>query len=414
MKKILILGAGAQGSTVAQRLDEEPGVGEIICADYDQKAIDNLVKTLKKARGEKIDATKTEEIIKVARGADLIVNGLPVEFGRQVLDVALAVKAHYQDFAISMDLENFGGDAAGWADWTRYMYSEYGKKFAEIGKTALIGTGSAPGLICVVAKRAVRELSSCETIIMMVYEGGEAKRFLPFWWSPLVALWDMSDPGVAYIDGKIVETEPFGMPVRRRFPEMGGKEITLVEHHHEEPVIMGINADIHFKGAKNIYFKYGGSGLNFARPLYRAGLLSDQPVEIDGQMVVPFDVILHHLPPAPKFHQEIKEILDEGLVADEGCFVVECYGEINGKKVLVEAHISAPGIQESFNRAGLTAEMYLTGQSGFIFTKMFVEDKFDQAGLISTDMLNGEQVDYYLTCAEKFDLNLSLEIKDTQ
>ena len=36
-KKILVLGTGAQGSTVAQRMDEEPNVSEIICADYDEK-----------------------------------------------------------------------------------------------------------------------------------------------------------------------------------------------------------------------------------------------------------------------------------------------------------------------------------------------------------------------------------------
>ena len=39
MKKLLILGAGAQGSTVAKRMDEEPNVAEIICADYDEKAV---------------------------------------------------------------------------------------------------------------------------------------------------------------------------------------------------------------------------------------------------------------------------------------------------------------------------------------------------------------------------------------
>ena len=39
MKRLLILGVGAQGSTVAKRMNEEPNVSEIICADYDEKAI---------------------------------------------------------------------------------------------------------------------------------------------------------------------------------------------------------------------------------------------------------------------------------------------------------------------------------------------------------------------------------------
>ena len=54
-KKILVLGTGAQGSTVAQRMDEEPNVDEIICADADHKAVDELVKILKKARGTYVE-----------------------------------------------------------------------------------------------------------------------------------------------------------------------------------------------------------------------------------------------------------------------------------------------------------------------------------------------------------------------
>jgi saccharopine dehydrogenase-like NADP-dependent oxidoreductase len=245
-----------------------------------------------------------------------------------------------------------------------------------------------------------------------VYEGGEAKRFLPFWWSPRVALGDMSETGVAFINGEIVETEAFGLPVTRKWPEMGGKEVTMVEHAHDEPVYMGINSEKFFKGAKNIYFKYGGVGVNFARPLFRAGLLSHKEVEIDGEMVVPFEVILHHLPPAPKYSEEIKEILDEGLITDEGAFVVEAYGIKDGKKVMVDAHVAAPGIVEAFERSGLTAEMYQTGQCGFLFTKMFLEGKYHQKGLISTDMLTDEQVDYYLDCAAKLDISLNIEIKE--
>ena len=37
-KKILVLGTGAQGTTVAKRLDLEPNVDKIICADYDEAA----------------------------------------------------------------------------------------------------------------------------------------------------------------------------------------------------------------------------------------------------------------------------------------------------------------------------------------------------------------------------------------
>ncbi len=67
-KKILILGVGAQGSTVALRMDEDPSVDEIICADIDQKAVAELTAHLKKGRGVSIDASSKSSIVKAAHG----------------------------------------------------------------------------------------------------------------------------------------------------------------------------------------------------------------------------------------------------------------------------------------------------------------------------------------------------------
>ncbi|MCC2866103.1 saccharopine dehydrogenase NADP-binding domain-containing protein [Ihubacter massiliensis] len=404
MKKILVLGTGAQGSTVAQRMDEEPNVSEIICADYDKKAVDELVKILNKAKGMIVDANDVDSIIKAADGVDLIVNALPIAFAPNVLEAAIAVKANYQDFAATDVLDTW------WPKCVEIMYEDYGKRFAEIGKMAIIGTGSAPGMMCVATKSCMRYLDTCDDILMMVYEGVEAKRFLPFWWSPFTALSDMIDPTFALKDGVLVETEPHSLPVTRHFKGCAAP-VTLVEHAHDETVYMGLNKDTHFKGAKNINFKYGGVGINFSTPLYRAGLLSREEETYKGHTFVPFDVIVSHLPPAPKFKEEIKEILDEGLVKDEGAFVIEATGTKDGKKVMVETYLYAPGCVESFERAGITGEMYLTGQCGSLFTKMFVNDDYTQTGLISSDMLTYEECDLYLDYAKALDITLETEVK---
>ena len=275
---------------------------------------------------------------------------------------------------------------------------------------AIIGTGSAPGMMCVAAKSSMRYLDTCDDILMMVYEGVEAKRFLPFWWSPFTALSDMTDPTFALKNGELVETEPHSLPVTRHFKGCQ-RPVTLVEHAHDETVYMGLNKDTHFKGAKNINFKYGGVGIDFSTPLYRAGLLSREEETYKGHTFIPFDVIVSHLPPAPKYHDEIKEILDEGLVKDEGAFVVEAAGPKDGKKVLAETYLYAPGCVESFERAGITGEMYLTGQCGSLFTKMFVNGDYTQTGLISSDMLTYEECDKYLGYAEKLDITLETEVK---
>ena len=97
--KVLVLGVGAQGSAAAKRLDEEPNVTEIICADFDEDAVEHIVSSITKGRGAHVDAHKIDSIVAAAEGVDLILNGLPLECTQNVLDAALIVKANYQDYA---------------------------------------------------------------------------------------------------------------------------------------------------------------------------------------------------------------------------------------------------------------------------------------------------------------------------
>lgn len=399
MKNILILGAGAQGSTVAKRMNEEANVSQIICADHDEASVLELDKSLEKAKALKLDATKVENIVEAAQGMDLIVNALPIKYGFNVLNTALEAKTHYQDFAAA---DEEGRD---WVEGIKEMLTTYSDRFAKNGRSALISTGSAPGLANVIARHSVESLDSCDAIKIFVYEGVQAKRFLPFWWSPEVAYADMNDEAYIYENGEIVETESFSRPVWIKFKGFD-HEIRMVEHAHDEPVTMGLMADKYLKGAKDIWFKYGGCGIDFAEPLYRMGLLSDQPIDVNGTRIVPRDVALKLTPPAPKYESEIKEILGEGLESDTGAFLVRTKGVKDGKKITIDNYVNAPGCIEAFEKSGLTAETYLTGQCGALFTKMFVNDIIKQTGLFPPEVLDMEQRNYYLEEAAKLDITV--------
>jgi saccharopine dehydrogenase-like NADP-dependent oxidoreductase len=263
-KKILVLGTGAQGTTVAERMQQEDAVEKIILADYDKKAVDELAGLLSKAEGHQVDASKLDEVIKLAEGVDLVVNALPLAFGKNAIEAALAVKANYQDFAAPEELvpEVEGEDT--WLNGIKYMLNEYSEKFKAIDRFAITGTGSAPGLICAATKRAMRFLDSCYSIYNIVYEGVETYKFQPTWWSPITALSDMEEDAYKFYDGKIMRTEPFSEPITRQYDYMP-KEVEFVEHAHDEPVYYGLHADSDFKGLKEAYFKYGGVSIEFSR-----------------------------------------------------------------------------------------------------------------------------------------------------
>lgn len=402
-KKVVVLGTGAQGTTVAKRLDLEPNVDKIVCADYDEAAAKELAGGLKKAEGCFCDAGDISQVAKLIRGCDLVVNALPLAFGFNVINAALEAKCNYQDFAAPEGFE---------PTWEKCMYrllTEYNEKFKAIGKLAVMGTGSAPGTMCVVARDTMKDIDECDTIYMNVYEGVEAKRFQPYWWSPVTALNDMDDLPVAWIDGKMVNTKPFSLPIERTYDYVG-YPVRFVEHAHDEPFYVGMKADELFKGCKNAYFKYGGVGIEFAEPLARAGLLKREPVDIEGNMVNTHNVILSALPHPPRFAHEVEEIIEEGLVSDTGAFVVEAIGKKDGKQVRVETHLFAPGFVDSYEKFGVTGEQYLTGQGGFLFTKLFVNDKMTQTGFISSAELTDEENDQYLAWAAELEITTERRI----
>ena len=144
----------------------------------------------------------------------------------------------------------------------------------------------------------------------------------------------------------------------------------------------------------------------------QVGIIIHDEVEFKGAKFVPADWIVSILLPAPKTPEEVKEILDEGLEMDAGAFVVEAYGKKDGKSVMVETHVFAPGVAEAYELTGMSGEQYLTGQSGFLFTKLFVNDKMDQTGLISSDMLSDAQVDQYIEWAKELKITMETTVND--
>ncbi len=399
MKRLMIIGVGAQGSTIAKRLNDEENVSQIICADYDLKAAKELEKTLDKAVAVQVNANDVQEIIRAGAGVDIIVNGLPISCNLNVMEAALKLGACYQDLCMT-ELEGKSLE-----DSTRYMFGHQSELFASKGLLALTNTGSAPGLANVVARQSVEKLDSCERIEINVYEGIWSKQFVPFWWSPEVAFKDMTEAPIRYENGILVHTKPFANPIMMKFPGVD-KEIRMVDHSHEEPVTMGINAEKHLKGVKDIIFRYGGPHVELSQGLYNMGFLNLEEKEHKGMKYIPFELAVENSPPAPKYEDEIQAIIEKGLVSEEGAFQVLVIGVKDGKKIKITNYINAPGLLEAFKKSGLSHESYLTGQSAFIFTKMLVNDVIKQKGVIAPEVLNSHECVYFFKEAKKFNITV--------
>jgi saccharopine dehydrogenase-like NADP-dependent oxidoreductase len=84
------------------------------------------------------------------------------------------------------------------------------------------------------------------------------------------------------------------------------------------------------------------------------------------------------------------------MALEEGAALVRVQGQKNDKSVRIDNYINAPGLTESFEKYGITHESFLTGQSAFLFTKLFLNDKINLKGVFPPEVLDASALEYYL------------------
>jgi saccharopine dehydrogenase-like NADP-dependent oxidoreductase len=402
--KVVVLGAGAQGSIITKRLSELPAVKELICGDYNERTAKRVAGVLKKTKAVRVDAADLGKLIEITKGAVLIINALPPDFNPNVMKAALQNHCCYQDLA-SGPVE----DTDFISSVTRQL--DLDSEFKSAGLSALFNTGSAPGLVSVLARNAADKLDTVDYIMIAIYDGIWTNRFIPFWWSPETAFGDMAAEPVNFANGKLEVVPPYNDPQMIDFRGLGPRRV--VDHEHEEPVTFGLFSKQAFKGCRNVAFKYGGPAVDLSESLYKMGLLGREPVEVGGAWVVPLDLVCKLTPPAPADPESIRQALSEGMAQEEGATLVRVDGTQGGRKVRIDSYVNAPGLTEAFEMHGITHETFLTGQSAFAFSKLFVDGGINRKGVFPPELLDQETRNAYLADMAKLGITVD-EIVETR
>ena len=393
IRKVAVIGTGVQGSMIVQRLNDDAEVKEIICADANLKAAQLLENKLHKVTSSQVDGHNLDDIIKITQGADLLINALPPDFNPILMKAALKGNMHYQDMA------------SGPVDDVPFIESvtrqlDLDEDFKKAGLTALINTGSAPGLVSVVAREAADKMDLCERIEIIIYDGIWTNRFIPFWWSPETAFGDMAAQAIVYEGGGYQKVPPFNNPVMFDFKGIGKRRV--VDHEHEEPVTF----PIFFKGLQHASMKYGGPALELSESLYKMGLLDKNPVNLNGSSVVPFDLVCKLTPRAPSSPASIRDALSEGMALEEGATLIRVEGKKDGRSIRIDSYINAPGLVECFEKHETTHEAFLTGQAAFLFSKLFVADEINLPGVYPPEMLGKKARNFYFQKAAELGITV--------
>jgi len=392
--KILIVGAGAQGSVIATELAENSEVDEVRCADVNLEKAKKLANRLKKATGIRVDAGNLGDLKKAAEGTSVVVNATLPKFNLNIMDVALKSGAHYLDLASGIDpdpYENLEVEVS--------KQLNLNDRWREAGLTALLGGGSSPGTTNILAAYIADKLDRVDEIRLRsgwrtIKEGKEIFST----WSPEI-LWGCPVKPLVYENGKLREATPFGEEEVYPFPDpVGPCVVAQMMFSHEEVVT---------------FPRFIGKGLGYVnlkvpidpvkKAIYELGLLGSEPIDAKGVKVAPRDLFLALIPPTPSM-EEVEKKSETGLFGESvGIELVDVKGEKAGKEVhyiLYYKPLTVREVQEKI--PGATDESFVTGSPAAIFAKMLAQSMIETTGVFPPECLEPKAREAFMTeLAEK-------------
>ena len=154
MKKVMIIGAGAQGNVISGVLSQAADVETILLGDVDLERANEVVQYVgsNKIRAERIDASKVDEMATLMKQGeyDLAVNATLPVFDRPILEACVQAKIDYLDMASNEMLQSSTGETV--QDEFLVEQFEFAKNFEEAGLKALILAGGDSGLVNIMAR----------------------------------------------------------------------------------------------------------------------------------------------------------------------------------------------------------------------------------------------------------------------
>jgi saccharopine dehydrogenase-like NADP-dependent oxidoreductase len=316
--RILMVGAGGVGDSVARIAVERDFFERLVVADHDLARARATVEAASARRpGEtrlvaaQVDASDTEAVAVLARGhgATHVLNAVDPRFVMPIFRGALAAGADYLDMAMSLSQRHPDepyakahvklGDA-------QFAMSE---EWESAGRLALLGMGVEPGLSDVFARYAsdhlfseIDELGTRDGANLAVRDAEGNETFAPGFsmWTIIEeclnppVVWERTraeDAGGDVEDG-FFTLAPFAEPEVFEFPE-GIGPVECVHVEHEEVLLMP-----RWLEAERVTFKYGlGEELiTILRTLRTLGLDRTDLVDVKGVRVSPRDVVAAVLP----------------------------------------------------------------------------------------------------------------------
>ncbi len=364
--KLVILGAGLQGNICCTDLcDKElsPGEKEIVIADYDFKKAKEVAGKFG-LKAVELDVRNHDQLIEVIRGADIVLNCVQYNWNIDIMRACLEVHAHYIDLG-------------GLFHVTKQQL-ELDKEFKEAGLTAVLGMGSTPGTMNVMAGYAASQLDTIEEAKAICACGDftRTNAVIGIPYSLLTVMEEHTMEPWILKDGKL-------QPV----PAGSGKETIAFSQPignadafyciHSEPVQFA--SSFKDKGIKNASFKLSlpAEFEERVRFLADVGFSSEEPVMVKGQEVEPLRTMVSVV----NRYLERYDGSQDGELND--CDVLRA--EVTGTKDGIEKEIAVECVIRTSEKWGFMAGALDTGVPPSIVAQMIANGQITERGAFGAE-----------------------------
>lgn len=325
MRYAVIGGAGAMGAiTVRDLFETAREEDEILVCDFNLDAAKALAANLggRRVKAVKADVRKAEELAAAINGAKVVINCVQYQFNLNVMEAALAAKAHYVDLGGLFHVSR--------------IQLQMHERFYESNLTALIGMGAAPGITNVLARHAAEQLDTVREIHCRVAGVDHTKydctMALPVSYSIKTILEEFSFEPAVFSKGEFTFVPPMSGDKPHKFPQPVGTKRPMYTIHSEVATLPHTFKD---KGVREVSFKIAFDPLFIERVkfLRDVGLASDELIEVHGQRIAPIDVvnkvIMAQRRPVPigrlKQYEVVRSVVKGTVGKRKQTIVVDCH-----------------------------------------------------------------------------------------
>lgn len=370
--KVLIIGAGGVGQVVVHKCAQLPEVfTEIVLASRTESKCKSIAAQLDRPiKTAQVDADNVPELVALLEKEKpfMVINvALPYQ-DLTIMDACLEAGVHYLDTANYEPL-----DTAKFEYKWQWAYQE---KFEKAGLMALLGSGFDPGatnmFTAYIAKHYFDEIHTLDIIDV---NGGDHGYPFATNFNPEINIREVTAECRHWENGEFVTTPAMSLKQSFTCPEdVGTYNIYRMYHEELESLTK------HFPTIKKAQFwmSFGDSYLKHLEVLGNVGMTGIEPVEFNGQEIVPIQFLKTLLPDPSTLGPRTK-----GKTCI-GCVVT---GIKDGKEKTVYVY-NVKDHQDCYQEVQSQAISYTTGVPAMIGAKMMLEGKWMKPGVWNMEQLD--------------------------